>query len=129
MSSSGILKEKYEYVLTTHIYKEHLHNHILFNNISFETGKAYQSNKRSYHQIRTVSDDLCKENGLSVIDENFKKFKNRYSTNGKSYTEYTEFKRGNSWKNKLQLAIDKAVLKSKTYEENLKKMEDFSYDS
>ena len=123
-----VLQGKYEYVLTTHIDKGHLHNHILFNNVSFETGKAYQSNKRSYHQIRTVSDDLCKENGLSVIDENYKKFKNRYSTNGKSYMEYTEFKRGNSWKNKLQIAIDKAVLKSKTYEEFLKTMEDFGYE-
>lgn len=123
-----ILKGNYEYVLTTHIDKGHLHNHILFNNVSFETGKAYQSNKRSYHQIRTVSDNLCRENGLSVIDENYKKFKNRYSTNGKSYMEYTEFKRGNSWKNKLQLAIDKAVLKSKTYEEFLKTMEDFGYE-
>ena len=100
----------------------------LLNNVSFETGKAYQSNKKSYHQIRTVSDDLCRENGLSVIDENYKKFKNRYSVSGKSYMEYAEFKRGNSWKNKLQLAIDKAVLKSKTYEEFLKTMEDFGYE-
>ena len=126
-----ILQGKYEYVLTTHIDKGHLHNHILFNNVSFETGKAYQSNKRSYHQIRTVSDDLCRENGLSVIsaiDESYKKFKSKYSTNSKSYMEYTEFKRGNSWKNKLQLAIDKAVLKSKTYEEFLKTMEDFGYE-
>ena len=123
-----VLQGKYEYVLTTHIDKGHLHNHILFNNVSFETGKAYQSNKRSYHQIRTVSDDLCKENGLSVIDENYKRFKNRYSTNGKSYMEYTEFKRGNSWKSKLQLTIDKAILKSKTYEEFLKTMEDFGYE-
>ena len=123
-----VLQGKYEYVLTTHIDKGHLHNHILFNNVSFETGKAYQSNKRSYHQIRTVSDDLCKENDLSVINENYKRFKNRYSTNGKSYMEYTEFKRGTSWKNKLQIAIDKAVLKSKTYEEFLKTMEDFGYE-
>ena len=123
-----VLQGKYEYVLTTHIDKGHLHNHIIFNNVSFESGKAYQSNKRSYHQIRTVSDELCKENGLSVIDEHYKKFKNRYSTNGKSYMEYSEFKRGSSWKNKLQLAIDKAILKSNTYEEFLKIMEEFGYE-
>ena len=123
-----VLQEKYEYVLTTHIDKGHLHNHIIFNNVSFESGKAYQSNKRSYHQIRTISDDLCRENGLSVIDENYKMFKNRYSTNGKSYMEYSEFKRGSSWKNKLQLAIDKAILKSNTYEEFLKIMEEFGYE-
>lgn len=123
-----VLQGKYEYVLTTHIDKDHLHNHILFNNVSFETGKAYQSNKRTYHQIRNISDELCKENGLSVIDENYKIFKTRYKTNGKSYKEYMEFKKGNSWKNKLQIAIDKAVLKSKTYEEFLKTMEDFGYE-
>lgn len=123
-----VLQGKYEYVLTTHIDKGHLHNHILFNNVSFETGKAYQSNKRSYHQIRNISDELCRENGLSVIDESYKKFKNRYSTNGKSYKEYTEFKKGNSWKNKLQLAIDKAILKSNTYEEFLKTMEKLGYE-
>ena len=123
-----VLQEKYEYVLTTHIDKGHLHNHIIFNNVSFESGKAYQSNKRSYHQIRAVSDELCKENGLSVIDETYRKFKNKYATNGKSYKEYTAFKKGNSWKNKLQLAIDKAILKSNTYEEFLKIMEEFGYE-
>lgn len=123
-----VLQGKYEYVLTTHIDKGHLHNHIIFNNVSFESGKAYQSNKRSYHQIRTVSDELCKENGLSVIDETYRKFKNKYATNGKSYKEYTAFKKGNSWKNKLQLAIDKAILKSNTYEEFLKIMEEFGYE-
>ena len=123
-----VFQGKYEYVLTTHIDKGHLHNHILFNNVSFVTGKAYQSNKRSYHQIRTVSDEICKENGLSVIDENYKKFKNRYSTNGKSYIEYMEFKKGGSWKNRLHLAIDKAILNSGTYEEFLKAMEDLGYE-
>ena len=123
-----VLQRKYEYVLATHIDKGHLHNHILFNNVSFETGKAYQSNKRSCHQIRVVSDKLCKENGLSVINENYKRFKSRYSTNGKSYLEYMEFKKGNSLKNRLQLSIDKAILKSGTYEEFIKTMEDFGYE-
>ena len=123
-----VLQGKYEYVLTTHIDKDHLHNHILFNNVSFETGKAYQSNKRTYHQIRNISDELCKENGLSVIDENYKIFKTRYKTNGKSYKGYMEFKKGNSWKNKLQIAIDKAIEKSKTYDNFIKAMEDFGYE-
>lgn len=126
--SERVLQGKYEYVLTTHIDKGHIHNHIIFNNVSFETGKAYQSNKKTYHNIRKISDDLCRENGLSVIDENYKRFKNRYFTNGKSYKEYTEFKKGNSWKNKLQIAIDKAILKSNTFDEFLKAMEDFGYE-
>ena len=48
--------------------------------------------------------------------------------NTKSNKEYMEFKKGNSWKNKLQLAIDKSILKSKNYEDFLKSMEEFGYE-
>lgn len=123
-----ILKGEYEYVLTTHIDKEHIHNHILFSNVNFKTGKAYQSNKKSYLQIRNISDKLCKKYHLSVIDEEYRQFKKLYSTKGKSYKEYIEFKKGNSWKYKLQVAIDKAILKSNSYEDFLKIMESYNYE-
>lgn len=48
-----ILKDEYEFVLSTHIDKGHIHNHIIFNNVNMFTGKCYQSNKKSYHKIRT----------------------------------------------------------------------------
>ena len=79
-----ILKDKYEFILSTHIDKGHIHNHIIFNNVNMVTGTCYQSNKRSYHQIRYHSDKLCKENSLSVIDEYYERFKKKYKTNGKS---------------------------------------------
>lgn len=47
-----ILKDEYEFVLSTHIDKGHIHNHIIFNNVNMVTSKCYQSNKKSYHQIR-----------------------------------------------------------------------------
>ncbi|NMA84955.1 MAG: relaxase/mobilization nuclease domain-containing protein [Epulopiscium sp.] len=122
------LKGEYEYVLTTHVDKGHIHNHIVFNNVNFETGKAYQSNKKSYHQIRNISDELCKKYHLSVIDEEYKRFKELYSTKGKSYKEYMEFKKGTSWKYKLKVAIDKAVLKSNSYDDFLKVMETYNYE-
>ena len=62
-----ILGGKYEFVLTTHIDKDHVHNHLIFNTVSFADHKHYHSNKRSYHYIRRTSDRLCKEHGLSVI--------------------------------------------------------------
>lgn len=62
-----ILGGKYEFVLTTHIDKDHVHNHLIFNAVSFADHKHYHSNKRSYHYIRRTSDRLCKEHGLSVI--------------------------------------------------------------
>ncbi len=62
-----VLGGKYEFVLTTHIDKDHVHNHLIFNAVSFADHKHYHSNKRSYHYIRRTSDRLCKEQGLSVI--------------------------------------------------------------
>ena len=62
-----ILGGKYEYVLTTHIDKDHVHNHLIFNAVDFVGYHAYKSYKRIYYDMREVSDRLCKENGLSVI--------------------------------------------------------------
>lgn len=63
-----ILKHEYEFVLSTHIDKGHIHNHIIFNNVNMVTGKCYQSNKKSYYKIRYQNDKLYKENNISVID-------------------------------------------------------------
>ncbi|VYT78766.1 relaxase/mobilization nuclease domain-containing protein [Peptoniphilus gorbachii] len=123
-----VLQGKYEYVITTHVDKGHIHNHILFNNVSFETGKAYQSNKKTYHQIRNHSDDLCRKYQLLVIDEDYVKFKEKYKTNGKSYKEYIEFNKGKSWKHKLQISIDHAINKANSYENFLKLMEEYGYE-
>ena len=62
-----VLGGKYEFVLTTHIDRDHVHNHLIFNAVSFQNHRHYHSNKRSYHEIRHTSDRICKEHGLSVI--------------------------------------------------------------
>ncbi|WP_430623034.1 relaxase/mobilization nuclease domain-containing protein [Histophilus somni] len=105
-----LLKDNYEYVLTTHIARGHIHNHIIFNNVSFKTGKCYQSNKRTYHNIRNISDGLCKENNLIVIDEFYEKYK-KLRAKEQSYKQYLENKKGKSWKSKLQFDIDSVINK------------------
>ena len=55
-----ITKGRHEYVLTTHIDKGHVHNHLLFCAASFIDHKKYISNKKSYFEIRNHSDKLCK---------------------------------------------------------------------
>lgn len=112
-----ILNFDYEYVLATHIDKGHIHNHIIFNNVSYKNGKCYQSNKRTYHKIRDVSDELCKENGLIVIDEFYESYKKRFKTKGKSWYEYNQHKQGKSWKSKLAFDIDNAIIKAKDFED------------
>lgn len=123
-----ILKDEYEFILSTHIDKGHIHNHIIFNNVNMVTGKCYQSNKRSYHQIRYQSDKLCKENSLSVIDEYYEKFKKKYKTNGKSWYENEQAKNGTSWKSKLQFDIDRMIKQSKDWDAFLKRMADLGYE-
>ena len=115
-------------MLSTHIDKGHIHNHIIFNNVNMVTGKCYQSNKKSYHKIRYQSDKLCKENNLSVIDEHYESFKKKYKVNGKSWYENEQAKKGTSWKNKLQLDIDSIINQSKNWDEFLKKMAELGYE-
>lgn len=123
-----ILKGEYEFVLSTHIDKGHIHNHIIFNNVNMVTGKCYQSNKRSYHQIRYQSDKLCKENNLSVIDEFYESYEKKYKTNGKSWYENEQAKKGTSWKSRLQFDIDRMIKHSKDWDEFLKKMAEHGYE-
>ena len=123
-----ILKDEYEFVLSTHVDKGHIHNHIIFNNVNMVTGRCYQSNKKSYHQIRYQSDKLCKENSLSVIDEFYESYKKKYKINSKSWYENEQAKHGTSWKSKLQFDIDRIIKQSKDWDEFLKKMADLSYE-
>ena len=123
-----ILKGEYEFILSTHIDKGHIHNHIIFNNVNMATGKCYQSNKRSYHQIRYQSDKLCKEHNLSVIDEYYERFKKKYKTNGKSWYENEQSQKGNSWKSRLQFDIDRMIKQSKDWVEFIQKMTELSYE-
>jgi len=123
-----ILKDEYEFILSTHIDKGHIHNHIVFNNVNMITGKCYQSNKRSYHQIRYQSDKLCKENNLSVIDEFYESYKKKYKTNGKSWYENEQAKRGTSWKSRLRFDIDRMIKQSKDWNEFLQKMAELGYE-
>ncbi|HFS5206010.1 TPA: relaxase/mobilization nuclease domain-containing protein [Streptococcus agalactiae] len=123
-----ILKDEYEFVLSTHVDKGHIHNHIIFNNVNMVTGRCYQSNKKSYHQIRYQSDKLCKENSLSVIDEFYESYKKKYKINGKSWYENEQAKHGTSWKSRLQFDIDRMIKQSKDWNEFLKKMAELGYE-
>lgn len=123
-----ILKDQYEFVLSTHIDKGHIHNHIIFNNVNMVTGKCYQSNKKSYHKIRYQSDKLCKENNLSVIDEHYEIYKKKYKTKGKSWYENKQARRGSSWKSRLQFDIDRIIKQSQNWDEFLNKMAELGYE-
>ena len=119
--ADAVTKGQYEYVLTTHIDKEHVHNHIIFCAVNFVDYHKYNSNKRSYYGIRNINDRLCYENGLSVITP-------EKGRKGKSYIEYQTAKTGTSWKGKLKEAVDLLIPQIKDFEELLEKLQASGYE-
>lgn len=116
-----ITKGRHEYVLTTHIDKGHIHNHLIFCAASFVDYKKYISNKKSYFAIRNFSDKLCREYGLSIVKPGQEK--------GKHYAEYTADRDGGgSWKSKLKAAIDTIIPQAKDFEDFLKRLEAAEYE-
>ena len=115
-----ILGGKYEFVLTTHIDKNHIHNHLIFNAVSFTDYKHYHSNKRSYHYIRRTSDRICREHGLSVIIPGKDK--------GKSYIEHQAAQAGTSYKAALKKAIDRLIPGSADFEDLLLRLQREGYE-
>ena len=119
--ADAVTKRKYAYVLTTHIDKGHVHNHIIFCAVNFVDYHKYNSNKRSYYGIRNMSDRLCRENGLSVVAP-------QKGSKGKSYAEYIAEKTGNSWKGKLKIAVDALIPQVSSFEELLSRLQAAGYE-
>jgi hypothetical protein len=132
-----VTKGQYEYVLTTHIDKGHVHNHIMFCAVNFMDYHKYNSNKRTLYQIRNASDRLCRESGLSIVkpgkhieytDKDGQRRTRPAKEQGRSYAEYAADKAGGSWKGKLKIAIDTTIPQAKDFEDFLRLMEAAGYE-
>ncbi|MDU2702386.1 MAG: relaxase/mobilization nuclease domain-containing protein [Veillonella sp.] len=99
----------HEYVVTTHIDKGHIHNHIIFNAYSYSTYRKFNCHKNVFKEIRVISDELCKENGLSIVEEPKGK--------GKHYKEWLENKKGTSWKSYIKDTLDELIDKVNSFDE------------
>lgn len=95
--------DRFQVIVTTHTDKKHLHNHFEVNSVSFVDGKKYYGNKESLRRLRQLSDELCLQYGLSVI-ENPKLYA------GKSKGRYrAELHGHSSWRAMVRTDIDEAV--------------------
>ena len=119
--ADAVTKGQHEYVVTTHIDKGHIHNHVIFCAVNFVDHHKYNSNKRSYYGIRNMSDKLCRENGLSVVVPG-------KGSKGKSYAEYQAEKTGTSWKGKLKIAVDALIPQVSSFEELLTRLQAAGYE-
>ena len=114
-----VLKGKYEFILATHVDKGHIHNHIIFNDVNFIDYHRSHINEKWYYNTRRISDNLCKEYGLSIIIPS----KNK----GRNYKEQAVINKGISWKKQLQITVDAAVAKAKNFNEFISIMESKGY--
>lgn len=110
----------FQILIATHIDKNHLHNHLVINSVSFENGYKIQMSKKDLQYIKDYSDKLCLEIGASVIPKKEK-------TNYIKRNEYRVAKQGKSWKFKLMNAIDLSLAESNTKEEFIKNMNKLGY--
>lgn len=61
--------DRFEVIVSTHLNTKHIHNHFVLNSVSFVDGKKYRDNRSTYAIMRRTSDEICRENNLSVIEE------------------------------------------------------------
>ena len=113
--------DRFQVIVSTHLDKDHLHNHFCFNSVSFLDGKKYNYSKSEMQRLRNVSDELCKEYGLSVIETNSK-------SKAPSRTLYYAEKNNEPTKyNLMRTAIDEAIAISPTPKEFVKIMRKKGY--
>ena len=115
--------KRFQVVVATHLDQAHLHNHLIVNSVSFIDGIKYTNTFKDYYQeIRGISDRICKDNGLSIIQE-------LSENKSLSYFEWLALKRGKtSWNTIIKNDIDTAIAKAPSYGALLVLMEHQGYE-
>ena len=103
----------YECVVATHIDREHIHSHIVFNSVSFQTGNKYHSNKDSVLKLMQLSDEICERYGVSTLDDPKEKMKENKVT-VMSDREYRSAVKGESVKLRLIYSITESMKQAKS---------------
>lgn len=101
--------DRYQVIVATHLDKEnHLHNHFVLNTVSFADGIKYHRTRKDYHEMQTVSDALCREYRLSVIE-------NPQYGKAKQYGEWrAEQEQRPTWRGLIRADMDEAIRQAMT---------------
>ena len=113
-------KGKHQFVVSTHIDKAHFHNHIEFNSTNLDCDGKFNNFRNSSFALRELNDRLCREHGLSVI-ENPKK-------RGQRFAEKAAAKRGRSFKERLRQTIDSVLPACQDFDGFLAQMREAGYE-
>ena len=113
----------YEVLVATHFDKEHKHNHLIINSVSFENGKKFQGGPDTIEKLRELSDKICSEHGFSILTP----YKQNKAVKGIGTRESRIAMKGESWKVLLMNIIDDALETTHNKEEFIKYMGNHGY--
>ncbi|MDD4510012.1 MAG: relaxase/mobilization nuclease domain-containing protein [Oscillospiraceae bacterium] len=111
---------QHQFIVATHIDKAHIHNHVIFNSTTLDCTHKFNNYKDSAMVEREMSDRLCLENNLSIIEDPAPK--------GKHYAEWKAEREGTSWKAKLRKTMDDILPGCTDFNHFLKRMESAGYE-
>lgn len=112
----------FQVIVATHLNTKCFHNHFVLNSVSYLHGGKFNGCKESYRKMRTASDRLCKERGLSVITEH----KAYYP---KHYAEWAAEQTGQpTWRNGIRADVDRAIQSSMTWSQFIRTLREQGYE-
>lgn len=115
--------DRFEVIVTTHVNTNHIHNHFVINSVSFKDGKKYYDNRENLAKLRHLSDSLCQEYGLSVLEEKpCKKSKINYANYYQGYVQKTNYH------TMAKEDIDRAISMAYSYQDFLNIMSKMGYE-
>lgn len=114
-----LVAPNYQYTISTHTDRDHIHNHIILNAVNPVTGYKWHDNKSTVKHMREVNDELCRKYKLSIIAKS--------SSQGLNKATYQLAAKGKSWKVKLCTDLDEAIISCKNKEEFIKFLQDKGY--
>lgn len=115
----------YEVVVATHIDREHIHSHFVFNSVSFEYGKKYHSDRQSVENLMKLSNEICQKYGIDILDDPSDKLKKK--NDFVSDREYRSAKKGDSFKWELMNVINQVMKQAKTKKQFCYLMRKYGY--
>lgn len=115
-----VLKNNHAYVVSTHIDKGHVHNHIIFCSANVHDSSRYNSSHENLELIQKINDEICSEHGLSIVKEK--------KDIGRNYLEWKSIKNGTSWKEHIRNDIDETIDQSQDYDSFIRIMREKGYE-
>lgn len=109
-------KGKYQYVLSVHTDQEHIHVHCIMNSVGLDDYKKLQISDKDLDKLEKLTDKVCRENNLSVIEQ-------KSGIKGKRKYEYEKHLNGDSWKDKLREIIDNNILEAQSFDDFIQRMQ------